>query len=84
VCVAKTIASDSFWGAVGGAASTVGYFTFTMGAAGSDLGPEGTAAGAGLGFAFGVTFAPAGAADGLWTGAQVGVLHGTIRCASRP
>jgi hypothetical protein len=62
--------------AVAVVAPTVGFAV-----AGSSIGPEGTLAGGGLGFAAGVAIAPGAASESLNLGVPVGLFHGLIGCA---
>ena len=80
-CVGRTTVEDALWGAAGTAALAVVAPTVGFGIAGSSIGPEGTLAGAGLGFAVGVAIAPAAAADSLVLGVPVGLFHGLVGCA---
>ena len=80
-CVGKTTAEDAAWGAGGAAAVAVVVPTVVFAVAGSSIGPEGTVAGGGLGFAVGVAVAPGAALDSLALGVPVGLFHGLVGCA---
>lgn len=80
-CVGKTTLEDAAWGAAGTAAVAVVVPTVGFAIGGSSIGPEGTVAGGGLGFAFGVAVAPGAALDSLTLGAPVGLFHGLVECA---
>jgi RHS repeat-associated protein len=80
-CVAKTTAVDTAWGAVGLPVGFTVLTTSVMAAAGSSVGPGGTIAGGGLGFAIGVDAAPELFAVGAIGGAVGGLGHGLISCS---
>jgi RHS repeat-associated protein len=80
-CVAKTALTDAAWGAAGSVAVGVVGSTVIMGVAGSELGPGGTAAGAGLGFSIGVSAAPIVAVEGAINGGLLGIFHGVVACS---
>jgi hypothetical protein len=82
-CVANTVAQDTAWGGIVGGAIGVGGTVLVTGAgavAGSELGPEGTLAGAGLGFGLSAPFIVPSIATGAIAGAETGVIHGGIAC----
>ncbi|MGA7365183.1 MAG: hypothetical protein WBX04_08650, partial [Candidatus Sulfotelmatobacter sp.] len=80
-CVVGTAAEGAIGGAVANTAIAVTAPTVGFGVAGCTLGPEGCAAGAGLGFALGVEVTPIAAASGFVEGGSLGALWGAIRCA---
>ena len=80
-CVGKTTLEDAAWGAAGTAAVAIVVPTVGFAIGGSSIGPEGTAAGGGLGFGVGLVLAPGAAADSLVLGVPVGFFHGLVGCA---
>jgi hypothetical protein len=79
----STAAEDTAWRAIVGGTIGVGATALvTAGGAiaGSSVGPEGTLAGAGLGFSLSAPFIVPLAAEGAITGAETGVVHGAIAC----
>jgi len=80
-CVGRTTIEDAAWGAVGTAAVAVVAPTVALAVGGTSIGPGGTVAGAGLGFAIGIAIAPVAAADSLVLGVPVGFFHGLVGCA---
>lgn len=80
-CVDATMLQDAFWGAITQGVAAIAVPTVAFAIGGSDIGPEGTVAGAGLGLAVGVGIAPAAMVSGAAEGGLFGTIHGAIGCA---